>query len=153
LAVSFSDLGDYKKSLEINKKVIDLAEEVLGEKHPVYLSYLSNMCLIYSNNGEYKKAIELDQKLVDLTKQTLGEHHPNYLLTLGYLANDYSNIGDYNKALNLFKRVVVEQKNKLGECHPDFKGMKRKAKKGMDRFSSSIDCGNTGWSQHNKLLR
>ena len=46
------DTGDYKYSLELNKKLFSICTEVLGDDHPLTLLSINNLATSYSNLGE-----------------------------------------------------------------------------------------------------
>jgi CHAT domain-containing protein len=120
LALDYSDLGYYKKSLEIELEVVELRKGVLGEKHPDYLSSLNNLALSYSNNGEDHKALEICLQVVELRKEVLGEKHPDYIFSLNLLASIYSDLGNYKKALEINLIVVDLAREVLGEKDPGY---------------------------------
>ena len=122
MALSYSDIGDYQKGLELNLKVAELRKVVLGENHPDYLGSLNNLASSYSLLGDYQKGLEIFLKIADIQKETLGDKHPDYLTVLNNLALSYSDIGDYQKGLELNLKVAELRKVVLGENHPDYLG-------------------------------
>jgi len=116
----YSKLGETQKALEINLSVVELEKEVLGEKHPDYLTSLSYLGLIYNNLGDFHKALVIFQKVVELAEELLGEKHPDYLTSLDNLSSGYLRLGEYQKALEINMKVVELRKEILGEKHPDY---------------------------------
>jgi CHAT domain-containing protein len=120
LSSIYSELGDYCKALEINRKVMDLTKEVMGDHHPDYLRSLNNLAMAYWKLGDNNKALEINLEVVELRKEVLGDRHPDYLLSLNNLASAYSGLGDYLKALEIHLKVVEIGKDVLGENHPNY---------------------------------
>ena len=115
LAISYSDLGNYSKALEMRNAVYNARKEILGEEHPYTLTSLFNLANSYSNLGDYNKAEKLHEEVYISRKQILGVNHPDTLTSLSSLAISYSNLGDYNKAFELHNTVYNVRKEILGE--------------------------------------
>ncbi|WP_320129617.1 tetratricopeptide repeat protein [uncultured Sphaerochaeta sp.] len=119
LAVTYSNLGDTRKALEIYEKVYGLRKRILGDEHPHTLESLNNLANAYFDLGDTRKALEIYEKVYGLRKRILGEEHPDTLTTLNNLANAYSNLGNYRKALEVHEKVYGLRKKIQGEEHPD----------------------------------
>jgi len=119
LAVTYGELGEHRKELELHEKVYALQCRILGEEHPDTLNSLSNLASTYSELGEHRKALKLCETVYTLQCQILGEEHPNTLNSLNNLAFTYSELGEYRKALELYEKVYALRCRILGEEHPD----------------------------------
>ena len=119
LAISYSNLGDYSKALELHNTVYTARKEILGENHPDTLTALANLATSYSHIGNYNKALELTNIVYNALKQIFGETHPKTINALENIANIYNNLGFYNKALKLENTVYDARKDFFGENYPD----------------------------------
>ena len=119
LAVTYGELGDHKKALELNEKVYALRCRILGEEHPDTLISLSNLAYTYGELGNHKKALEITEKVYALRCRILGEEHPDTLRSLHNLASTYGELGNHKKALELKEKVYALICRILGEEHPD----------------------------------
>ena len=75
---AFSSLGNYQKSLELNKQCLEISEKLYGKEHRDYAISLNNLALNYSNLGKYHKAMELNQQCLELRENLYGKEHPDY---------------------------------------------------------------------------
>ena len=66
LAIIYSNQGKYGKAEELELKVVDLCNKVLGPEHAQTLTSMANLAITYSNQGKYEEAEELELLVVDL---------------------------------------------------------------------------------------
>ncbi|KAH8834499.1 hypothetical protein DL96DRAFT_1810754 [Flagelloscypha sp. PMI_526] len=118
VASVYSDLGQHRKSLELNQQVLKLQNQILGEEHPHTLTIMNNLASTYSDLGRHRNALELNQQVVKLRKRILGEEHPDTLVSMNNLASTYSHLGRHRNALEMKEQVLNLQKRILGEEHP-----------------------------------
>ncbi|KAH8824125.1 hypothetical protein DL96DRAFT_247864 [Flagelloscypha sp. PMI_526] len=119
LALSYSNLGQHRKALELDEQVLKLRKQILGAEHPDTLRSMNNLALTYSHLGQHRNALELKEHVLKLQKQILGEDHSHTLGGMNNLANTYSDLGQHRNALELNEQVQRLQKQILGEEHPD----------------------------------
>ncbi|KAH8824127.1 hypothetical protein DL96DRAFT_1502139 [Flagelloscypha sp. PMI_526] len=118
LALTYSDLGQHRKALELKERVLKLQRHVLGEEHPDTLRSMSSFANTYSDLGQHRNAFELNEQVLMLRKQILGEEHPDTVGSMSNLALTYLDFGQHRNALELQEQVLKLQKRILGEEHP-----------------------------------
>ena len=118
LAFAYSNNGQYREALEINKKVYEQLCKVKGEEHPDTLISLNNLAVEYGKIGEHQKALELTREAYELRSKVLGEEHPDTLSSLATLAYEYGALGNHQEALELRKKAYELHWKVLGEEHP-----------------------------------
>jgi tetratricopeptide (TPR) repeat protein len=107
----YTQLGYFKKAIDVSKNVIDLYFETYGNKNPIYLNSLSTLASVYIWLGDYQMSLEINQKVVESTKEVLGETHPSYLFALNDLAFNYFYLDKSDLALNHFgQSLYLKQK-------------------------------------------
>ena len=81
-ALSFSNLTNYNKSIELNLKTLLLIKETLSENHNYYSITLNNLAADYMLTNNLIKA--LDYKLIELNliKRNYGEKNLKYMSKL-----------------------------------------------------------------------
>ncbi|MBR2989126.1 MAG: tetratricopeptide repeat protein, partial [Clostridia bacterium] len=119
LAVSYRDMGQYQKALEIQKKVYLSRRKILGEEHHKTLSTLSAIAVSYNILGEYAKALEINEELYAIRYRKFGDGHPDTILSMGNLASSFYSVGKYNDALQIHEKVYSQRKEFLGDEHID----------------------------------
>ena len=75
MATSYSNLGEYEKSKELDEKVYEARVRVLGEEHPDTLSSFLDLAACYYKLGKYEKSREMFKKLYDIYLRVLGKEH------------------------------------------------------------------------------
>lgn len=118
LAVTYDELGDHQKALELKEKVYAFRCKIKGEEHPDTLVSLSNLAYTYGTLGNHQKALELGEKAYAIQCK-LGEEHPFAPIVLSNLASIYSALGYYKKALWLEEKAYALACTTLGEEHLD----------------------------------
>ncbi|EXA28402.1 hypothetical protein FOVG_19992 [Fusarium oxysporum f. sp. pisi HDV247] len=87
LAASYDQQGQYGKAQEMMIKVLELQQEVLGEKHPHTIKSMVHLAATYHQRGRYDEALQLHQNALDLRRHVLGESHPHTMQSVAYLAS------------------------------------------------------------------
>ncbi len=92
----YYDKGEYEKTLQYNKKSLDIAIKIYGEEHPYTANIYNQIALIHSQKGNYKqgmnKAEALQQaKLQYPSNAKINRTHPFYWAGF-YLVGDTSPI-------------------------------------------------------------
>ena len=114
-----SRLGEYKKSLEIFKKALDLCENSFDEDDLIVLKIKSYYAGSLSDVGRYDEALKLQEEVLSLRKKILGEEHPDTISEMNSLANSLSDVGRLDEALETYEKILVLSRKVLGEEHPD----------------------------------
>lgn len=119
LAISYDEMGDHKRALELKEKVYNLRVEVLGEEHPHTLSALNNLAVTCSLLGDYKRALDLAERVYTMRIKLFGDEHPTTLSALDNLASICGRFGDIKRALELEEKAYSLFSLAKGEDHPD----------------------------------
>lgn len=119
LAISYDEMGDHKRALELKEKVYNLRVEVLGEEHPHTLSALNNLAVTCSLLGDYKRALDLAERVYTMRIKLFGDEHPTTLSALDNLASICGRFGDIKRVLELEEKAYSLFSRAKGEDHPD----------------------------------
>lgn len=63
LAVTYGDLGENKRALQIQEGVYASRRKILGEAHPDTLMTLNNLAVLYKQLGDGEKFLELKEEI------------------------------------------------------------------------------------------
>ena len=118
-AVVMKENGDWKNAEQLEVKVMEMMQKVLGAEHPQTLTSMGNMASTYHDQGRWNEAEQLEVKVMEMRKKLLGAEHPQTLTTMGNLASTYCNQGRWNEAEQLEVQVMGMRKKLLGAEHPD----------------------------------
>lgn len=100
-------LSNYKKALEIQKKI-------LGENHPDTAFTNSNIGKTYCLLGQYEKALQYGNKALEIQKD---RKDVNSSIIYNIIGNIHYSIGDYKNALEYNYKALKIQKEILGGEH------------------------------------
>jgi tetratricopeptide (TPR) repeat protein len=139
----YSD-GRYKAAEELFLRVLTIRKQVLGPKHPVTLTGMTNLANTYWNRGRWKEADELKVELLDIRRRVLGPEHPDTLISMAEVAATYVNQGRWKDAEKLQVQVIEICKQALGPEHPLILAT-------MANLASSY-WGQGRWKDEEKLL-
>lgn len=117
LSTYYSDLGKYKKAIELATAAISIQERTIARTSPDYTASLNNLAGYYFLKGNYAEAIRLATEILNLDEIIFGNEHPNYAITLSNLATYKSAIGEYSEALELEKNASIIYEKTLGKDH------------------------------------
>lgn len=71
-------MGMKEKAVDYLNKSIEIFEENVGTKHPLYAASLNNMAIFYFNERDFSKAVHFFEKAAEIAKITMGEESDNY---------------------------------------------------------------------------
>jgi tetratricopeptide (TPR) repeat protein len=117
-ALQWFQQGKTAEGIPLAQKALEIRQQVLGPRHPLYADSLNNLAGLYQAQGEYAKAEPLYRHALDLTGQVLGERHPNYAASLLNLAGLYQARGKYAQAEPLYRQARDLIQQVLGQRHP-----------------------------------
>ncbi|PVF92032.1 hypothetical protein CPB86DRAFT_718245, partial [Serendipita vermifera] len=89
---TYWSLGKLHEAEGLEIKVLEMRQEILGERHPDTIKASNNLALTYQKLGRLMEAKELSQKAYELAKAVLGENHPHSLQINETLANIQADI-------------------------------------------------------------
>ncbi|KAF5378401.1 hypothetical protein D9757_010875 [Collybiopsis confluens] len=114
----FYESGYWTQAEKLQKKVLSLHKEPLGEHHPRTLTSMNKLAWTYKARGKTEQAEKLQETVLSLRKELLGEHHPDTLTSMNNLALTYKARGKTEQAEKLQETVLSLHKELLGEHHP-----------------------------------
>lgn len=109
-----------KKSPQSLKMFLELDKEIyniVGEKHPEYLSVQGHLALIYQNLSEYNKALQIYLQLDKLIKDEYGEESLEYITFQRNYASLKQLMGDNKSALEINLKNLYQIKKEVGKKH------------------------------------
>ncbi|WP_152017878.1 tetratricopeptide repeat-containing protein [Aliarcobacter butzleri] len=115
----YKDIGEFKKALEYQEKILRLAEETLEKNHPNLATSYNNISMIYRAIGNLKKALEYQEKSLKLKEEILGDKHPDLAKSYNNISTIYIDIGDLKKALEYQEKSLKLREEILEDKHPD----------------------------------
>jgi len=115
----YYSLGDYDKSLEMQKKSLIIRKSLYDDNHIEIAINYNNLASLYNSKGEYDKAELLHEKALKIRVEILGEYHSDTATSYNNLAGLYDLKGEYNKAESLYEKALKIREKILGENHPD----------------------------------
>ena len=127
IAKTYSFMGDYQKSIDILKKLLNVDNEDISE---ILAKNIKNMTIedlnvysyigtTYSNAGNFEEALKIKRVLLDFYENALGPKHPYYLNIENEIAMIYSHLGKwYEEAIKMLEDVYESRKEILGEDKP-----------------------------------
>ena len=84
------------------------------EKHPVRISTMNNLALVYMRRGEPEKAVGLLEECLELVEDVLGEKHVRMATTGHNLGACYVMLKRYQEAYPLYQMAWKEQVTRAG---------------------------------------
>ena len=119
VGISFSQYGDYRRSLEFNLKALEIRQKVLPADHSDLARSYNNVGYSYGALGDHVKALEFNLKALEIYKKVLPADHPDLAMSCNNVGGTYGKLGDHTKALE-FKLKALEIRDKvLPADHPD----------------------------------
>lgn len=94
----WSDLGNYQKSLEDNRKSYAIVEAKIGAERPAAKTYREGIGHAYYLQGNYKDALPHLTASIDGYVDLGQDRHPAMQKLYGVVADCYYQLGDYQKA-------------------------------------------------------
>jgi tetratricopeptide (TPR) repeat protein len=110
--------GDFRKALELTRRVFDTATEAFGEDEAFTLNAAHNLGVALRLVGSFREAYELDRTTWQLKQTLLGSDDENTLLTRVGLTIDERELGLYHHARNRQEDVVSQYLRHLREDNP-----------------------------------
>lgn len=107
--------GKFTEAIAVAEKIVALAKELVGEKHPDTAEAITNLATLYRETGDYSKAEALYQQALTIYRETVGEKHSGTAATFNTLAGLYYYQGKYEEAEKIYQKVLAIQQEVLGE--------------------------------------
>lgn len=86
------------------ERALQVAEEGLGDKHPLYARALADLGLVHQSAREYAEAEQRLRQAIAIAAETHGQNNPELGKYLELLAKLFDERGDYSAAEPLYRR-------------------------------------------------
>lgn len=113
LAYDYSELGIYKKAIELDSLAIDIEKKYisaqldsLGEHRENYALLLNNIAYSYHQLNETDNAIDLTLKSVEMFRDLYGDNYPLIATSYNNLGSLYSSLKKNDEAITYAKRSL-----------------------------------------------
>jgi tetratricopeptide (TPR) repeat protein len=117
-AAVYSEVGDWKKSRDINKKVLSIRKKEFGPEHPETLRCMVELGKVYWDLFDIDNAISIQLEVCEIRGRILGKDDPLTLSAISELTATYWLAGDRLKSLNYGEKAVSGLSNSLGLDDP-----------------------------------
>ncbi len=101
LGTVLRELGDYRRSFELNRVTLDRMRHVLGRDHEETLLLSNSFGGDLRQRGDFADALKHDIESLSRHRQVFGPDHRRTARAMNNLAVDYMLLGDYAKAHEL----------------------------------------------------
>jgi tetratricopeptide (TPR) repeat protein len=89
-----------------------------GERHPTYLSVLSNLASAHARVGRYEEARVAFERLIPLQEEVLGSRHPSLARTLSNYGTMFIDEGRPEEAVPYLRRALEIWEERFGPNNP-----------------------------------
>jgi len=102
--------NDLPKAQKKYQNALDIAHNILDDRHPLLGKLYNNLANVYYNQGEFNNALGLCKKSLENTEKSMGKDSIDYAITIGNIAmcslslnnNEADELAE--KALQLFEK-------------------------------------------------
>ncbi|KAI9684109.1 MAG: hypothetical protein M1829_003379 [Trizodia sp. TS-e1964] len=115
----YFNTGRFNEAEDINRRLIELREKVLGPEHPDTLTSMSNLAGVINHQGKYEEAEAMNRHVTELSEKVLRPEHPDTLTSMSNLASVLDSQGKYEEAEAMNRHVTELREKVLGPEHPD----------------------------------
>ena len=119
LATYLGSSGSYATARDLQRRILDARETVLGPQHPDTLAVRHEFGRWTGEAGGLAAARDLFAGLLPVRERVLGPQHPGTLATRHELALYTGMAGDIAAARDLFAGLLPVREQVLGPQHPD----------------------------------
>lgn len=122
LAVTYQNLGLYRRVAEIRQKVLDISRATKGDEHPESLEAMRALALSYQKLGLYQEAAALGGELVRIRERLSGEERIDSekgIASLKAAADAYRRSGRKSEAIAMRERILEIRAELSGAGHPE----------------------------------
>jgi tetratricopeptide (TPR) repeat protein len=114
-----SDLGRYQEAEPVERRALEIQEELLGPDHSDVAQTLNNLGTLYWYTARYDAAEPLLRRALAIHEQALGPESAAIAGRLNNLAMLYHSQGRYADAEPLYRRAIEINRKALGPDHPE----------------------------------
>ena len=119
LAAVLQARGKYEEAEEIDRRVLEGRESVLGPDHIDTLATASNLALVLGKLGKHNEAERLNRRALEGRQKTLGPKNIDTLASISNLSLVLRDLRRYDEAESLSRRALEGREEVLGPEHPD----------------------------------
>ncbi|MDX2188303.1 MAG: CHAT domain-containing tetratricopeptide repeat protein [Bacteroidota bacterium] len=120
LAYLYFGMHNYGEADKLYLNAMNLKRQLVGEKHPDFITLLNNVAVTYNVEGFNTKADSLYILLQKVKKEVYSENSPEYIQTLYHRANLFKNMGRLTEAEPMYVTVVTFRRVNPGEKSPEY---------------------------------
>lgn len=117
LGISYRDLGDYEKALELQRGALAIAERCGAEEH-VLAVMLGQLGRTLAESGSPTEALEYLQRSIPLAETAWGSNSIDTAIRLSDLAKLHQSTGNLEKAVPIFEKALRIAREVLPAGHP-----------------------------------
>ena len=111
--------GNYAAARDLQRRVLDARERVLGPEHPDTLAARANLARCTGGTGDPAAARDLHAGLLPVLERVLGPEHPDTLTVRAELAIWTGMVGDRAAARDQLAELLLVRERVSGPEHPD----------------------------------
>jgi serine/threonine protein kinase len=115
----YRNLGLYKESEPLTRKVLEIQENQLGKEDLQVAQSLMNLALLFERQGKYPEAAECSERSLDIQKKRLGSDHPDIASSLHLLGRISYRQAKLKQAESFYEPALKIREKTLGPKHPD----------------------------------
>jgi tetratricopeptide (TPR) repeat protein len=119
LAVVHRQLGNFRRSNDLEQANLTRTRKLQGTDHPHTLTAASNLARGLYRSGEFERARRLDEDTLTRRRRVLGDDHLDTLRSAGNLARDLYQLGDFERAREMDEDLFARFRKLVGDDHPD----------------------------------
>ncbi|KNB18048.1 hypothetical protein FOXG_15699 [Fusarium oxysporum f. sp. lycopersici 4287] len=97
------DRGRWREREAVDKRALELRQEILGEKHEQTIRSMASLAGTQLRQGRYHEAEETFIKVLELRQEVLGERHPHTIWSMASLAWTYREHGRYQEFMTMLQ--------------------------------------------------
>ncbi|MEM7382815.1 MAG: tetratricopeptide repeat protein [Bacteroidota bacterium] len=112
-------LLQYKKSLEYQKRALEMFEVIYKGNHPNVATLLNNVGLTYGTLGNHQETLVYLRRALEMFEVIYKGNHPNVATSLNNVGLTYEALGQYQEALKYHKRSLEMREAIYEENHPN----------------------------------
>lgn len=141
LAAAILAAGKFDKAVIQLERLIPIARQVLGNRHPTTGALYRNLAISYYRHGETGKSREANERAHAIFTDAFGAAHPSTLGTMEWGANLAQDENRHSDAVSMLRRVVALRIKANGSAHEDVAvglGNLSNALRGAKRFDEAL---------------
>ncbi len=108
-------MGEHGRGIPLANRALDIRRRLLGAEHPLVLSTLNEIGLLYLNLGNWKQAESFYRQALDVRRKILGNDHPDTAVCVNNLAYVAEAKGELVAAEGLHAEALAIRRKTLGE--------------------------------------